>query len=239
MPVAVALETSGRVGSVAFVRDGTVRAVETFAHGLQHAATILPMIDRLCRADSVAPDALDHVHLSIGPGSFTGLRVAVTIAKTLALAAGTKIVAVPSVRVLVENAPPDADHAIIVLDAKRGQVFTARFERVEGRWAEREPAHLDTLAAMLDRSPKPVTLVGEGISYHREAIGGREGVIVSDETLWRARAEVLAALGGERAAGGEFADPLTLTPIYIRLPEAEEKRRLAMGEHVEGMSPPP
>src|SRR5688572_24400197 len=129
MPRALAIETSGRVGSIAVVDDGRVVREEQFPHGLQHAAQIIPIIDQLTKAQGWSPRDVDELYVSVGPGSFTGLRIGVTLAKTMALATGVKLVAVPTVRVLVENAPAEARHVIIVLDAKREQIFTARFER--------------------------------------------------------------------------------------------------------------
>jgi tRNA threonylcarbamoyladenosine biosynthesis protein TsaB len=223
MPRAVAIETSGRVGSVALVEDERVIDEETFAHGLKHAATIVPMIDRLTRARGWRARDVEHLYLSHGPGSFTGLRIGITLAKTLALATQVKLVAVPSVRVLVENAPPEARNVIIVLDAKREQIFTGRFERQGEDWIEREPAHLDSLTAMLDRAARPVHLLGEGVPYHRQFIPADPQIVVCGESTWRARAGAVARLGIEMASRGEFADPFTLTPLYIRRPEAEEK----------------
>jgi tRNA threonylcarbamoyladenosine biosynthesis protein TsaB len=222
--IALAIETSARVGSIAAVEDGHVVAEEQFEHGLQHAAQIVPIIDRLCRARGWSPRDVEELYVSAGPGSFTGLRIGITLAKTLALASGVKLVAVPSVRVLVENAPADARHVIIVLDAKREQIFTARFERGTDGWIEREPTQLSSLIEMLDRSPRPVHLLGEGIPYHERFIAkGASDVIVTPIELWRPRAGVVAMLGEVMARKGEYADPDRLTPIYIRKPEAEEK----------------
>ncbi len=218
----LALETSGRVGSVALMEDGKLLAAEYFPHGLQHAARILVVIDSLCTRLGWKPGDLHEIYVSIGPGSFTGLRIGVTLAKTLALATGVKIVAVPSALVLVRNAPPEARHVIVVLDAKRGQIFTGRFERTDEGWAEREAAHLDTLIAMLERSPRPVYLIGEGLPYHETSIND-PGVLRTDKEVWRARAEMVAEVGWAMARRGEFADPLRLIPFYVRLPEAEEK----------------
>jgi tRNA threonylcarbamoyladenosine biosynthesis protein TsaB len=190
------------------------------------------MIDRLTRGRGWSPTQIDHVYVSAGPGSFTGLRIGITLAKTLALATGCKIVAVPSALVLLANADDHAREVLIVLDAKRGQIFTARFARVDATssWAEVEAAHLDTLAAMLSRAARPVHLIGEGIPYHLSAIPDSPDVIVTDESLWRARAQAVAAIGSELARDGQFTDPLKLTPIYVRLPEAEEKRLIAEGK---------
>jgi tRNA threonylcarbamoyladenosine biosynthesis protein TsaB len=223
MARAIAIETSGRVGSIALWRDKGVLSEQTFPHGLKHAAEIIPIIDTLCRAQGWGPKDVQEVYLSAGPGSFTGLRIAVTLAKTMALATGVKLVAVPSVRVLAENAPAGAKHLLIVLDAKRDQIYTARFERVEGRWVEREGAHLDRLAEAIERAPRPVHLLGEGLPYHEKFVPKEDGVIVCGEENWRARASVVAELGAAMAARGEYADPDRLTPIYIRPPEAQEK----------------
>src|SRR6185295_16068647 len=111
----------------------------------------------------------------------------------------------------------------IVLDAKRGQIFTARFTNSAGQAQTSEPARLDTLADMLNRSPRPVHLIGEGIPYHRQAIPDESDIIITPEELWRARASVVAKIGLRLAREGQFADPDKLIPLYIRRPEAAEK----------------
>jgi tRNA threonylcarbamoyladenosine biosynthesis protein TsaB len=222
---ALAIETSARTGSIAAVENGNVVVEQQFEHGLQHAAQIIPIIDRLCRARGWSPTDLNELYVSAGPGSFTGLRIGITLAKTMALATRVKLVAVPTVRVLVENAPPEARHVVLVLDAKREQIFTARFERDEqGGWVECEPAHLDSLVAMLERAPRPVHLLGEGIPYHEKFLPQADSrVIVTPTELWRPRARVVAEIGGQLARAGQFSDPDRFAPIYIRKPEAEEK----------------
>jgi tRNA threonylcarbamoyladenosine biosynthesis protein TsaB len=220
---ALAIETSGRVGSVALIQDGGVIAEETFAHGLQNAAQILPIIDRLCRARGWTAADLREIYVSTGPGSFTGLRIGITLAKTLAMANGARVVAVPSTRALALNAPADAQNLIIVLDAKRGQIYTASFRRTAEGWESVEPAHLDTLANIAERTPRPVHLLGEGIPYHRAWLTGDASVYVTGEELWRARASAVAEVGMAMAAAGQFSEADALTPIYIRPPEAEEK----------------
>ncbi len=221
---ALAIETSGGSGSIALLVGKTVVSEEMFPHGLKHAAELLPTINRMMRTRGWSPVDLGILYVSEGPGSFTGLRIGITLAKTLTLATRVKLVAVPTLQVLARNAPPDAGHVIIVLDAKRDQIFTARYERVGSNLVEREPAHLDTLAGMLDRAPRPVCLLGEGLPFHTKLMpAGDERISIAPEDCWRARATVVAEIGIELAAEGRFADPDRLIPLYIRKPEAEEK----------------
>lgn len=220
----LAIETSSRIGSVALSLDGRALAEETFEHGLQHAARIVPAIDQLCRRLAWNSADLRQIYVSAGPGSFTGLRIGITLAKTLAFVSGARLVAAPTVRVLVENAPAEARHVIIVIDAKRDQIFTASFDRHADGWLQREPAHLDLLSAMLARAPRPVHLLGQGIPAHRKFIAAADTQVhLCDESTWRPRAEVVAQLGWRMALDGQFSDPLQLSPIYIRQPEAQEK----------------
>lgn len=221
---ALAIETSSRIGSVALADDGKTIAQETFPHGLQHAARIIPAIDTLCRQLGWTSGDLKEIYVSAGPGSFTGLRIGITLAKTLAFATGAKLVAVPSVRVLVENSPPDAKNVIVVLDAKRDQIFTASFHRSAKDWTESTSAHLGTLAEMLAKTPRPVYLIGEGIPYHRRFIPPNDpGIHLTDESTWRPQASVVANLGRQMARAGKLTEAMELRPIYIRKPEAEEK----------------
>ncbi|HWE03907.1 MAG TPA: tRNA (adenosine(37)-N6)-threonylcarbamoyltransferase complex dimerization subunit type 1 TsaB [Tepidisphaeraceae bacterium] len=232
MPRGLVIETSGRLGSIAITEAGRVIAEDSFAHGLKHAAEMVPRIDALLKAAGWLPADVREIYVSAGPGSFTGLRIGITLAKTLAFATGAKIVAVPSAEVLARNAPSEAQNVLIVLDAKRDQIFTARLHRDDPRatWKIVEPAHLDTLPAMLSRAPRPVHLIGEGISFHEKFLDRADSsVIVTSEDLWRPRPQAVAAIGFDLAREQLFTPLDSLTPIYIRKPEAEEKYEAAAG----------
>ncbi|MGD0541070.1 MAG: tRNA (adenosine(37)-N6)-threonylcarbamoyltransferase complex dimerization subunit type 1 TsaB [Tepidisphaeraceae bacterium] len=221
---ALAIETSGNIGSVALAQDGKTLLDDTFPHGLQHAARIIPAIDALCKKLNWTSADLDEIYVSAGPGSFTGLRIGITMAKTLAMVTGSKLVSVPSVRVLAENAPADAKNVVIVLDAKRDQIFTAVFARSTAGWTQLHPAQLSSLTEILSKCPRPVHLIGEGIPYHRKFIPASDsGIHIADESLWRPQARIVAKIGWQMAREGNFTDALAVRPIYIRRPEAEEK----------------
>ena len=224
MPIrALALETTSRRAEVALVEDGAAVATDSFSAGLKHTADLLPMIDRLCRSRKWSPRDIEHIYVSAGPGGFTGTRTGIAFAKTFAFARGAKVVAVPTPLVLVENAPPEAPDALVVIDARRGKAWVQQFRRVEGAWTIAAEPRLDGLAEILNLVPRPIWLVGEGVAYHAAAIDATDAQIhmVADHAP---QVGHLARIGWSFAQHGRFTDPFDLVPIYMRRPEAEEKR---------------
>lgn len=255
----LAIETSSRVGSVALASGSELLGRTTFTAPMQHSAEIMPAIVELLRRSSHNPSDLEQVHVSIGPGSFTGLRIAVAAAKAMHLANGARIVAVDSLDAIatnVKDAPFDEAFQSIsqessvpcrlaaLLDAKRGQFFTAVYEyqredhepqpedaadspdyRIPapagGWWRKAMPDCLLTADELLDRfatPDHPLLVAGDGLLYHQDRFQGRAARIL-DERYWSPRAESIHLLGCRKAATGRFADPLTLVPFYLRGPE--------------------
>ncbi len=228
----VALETSGRMGSVAVGLGPQLLAEKQFTAGMNHAIELMPTIRELTLAQGWQPRQIQQVYLSIGPGSFTGLRIAVMVARSLAQAIGCRVVPVSTLDVLAQNAPSQAGHLAVILDAKRGQVYAARYRRGEtaavgtGGWQCAVGPILTSPEEFVRQSPKPLYVLGEGIDYHRSAL--RAGVNSGDELIelgretWTARAAAVHQLGWAMARRGAFADVASLVPLYIRLPEAQE-----------------
>ncbi len=110
----LAVETSGIIGSVALAHGPQLLGQQYFTARLRHASELLPTIDHLCRQYNITPRDINHVYISAGPGSFTGIRIAVTFAKVMAFAWPIKIVAVPSLESLALNITiPDITRANI------------------------------------------------------------------------------------------------------------------------------
>ncbi len=225
----IAVETSSRVGSVALALDSTLLAQREFSTQTQHARELLPTLAELYAEQDWPAGEVDACYLSIGPGSFTGLRVAVTVARHLALARGAKIVAVPTLAVIAANAlqmsscdeSKTASPLVVVLDAKRGQVFAGAFEHEAGRYhAIVEPCLADPLEFLAQFGGK-VWVTGEGVDFHQDAMS-RSGARVIDRSLWTPRASSVHAIGWRMALEGRFTPPRELTPFYLRRPEAEE-----------------
>lgn len=222
----IAIETSGRIGSIALSKGPELIETAIFSAELRHAVELLPAIDSICRRHEIAPAELAEVYVSGGPGSFTGLRLGITVARTLVWAGRGRVraVRVPTLDVIAQNclqASPPPSNLVVLLDAKRQRVYAAAFV-LDGPGYRRitEPAEWDPeeLAATL---PAGCAAVGEGIAYHQPAVE-RAGLTILPEELNRPRAEVVQALGSARSAAGEYDDLASLVPIYVRRPEAEE-----------------
>ncbi len=223
-PPTIAVETSCRQGSVAVGFGPEAVADESFATNREHARELLPAVDRLCRRADLTPGRIERCFISIGPGSFTGLRVAVAFARHLALATAARIVAVPTLEVIAANCaaldPPPTNLAVI-LDAKRRQVYAAVFELDgEGYQVAVEPTVVDP-ASLFAGAPRRMSVSGVGIEYHRQSVDAA-GVAVVDQSLWTPTAATVLRLGHARAARDDFTPPESLVPLYLRRPEAEE-----------------
>lgn len=223
--VSLAIETSGKVGSVAVARGARVVAGDSFSTLQQHGVELLPTVDRLCRGAGVRPADVQHVYASGGPGSFTGVRIGLTFAKALAFARGASVVRVPSLEVIAQNAldsPARPARVAVILDAKRGHVYAAHFDLEAGRYVPRdEPAERDPAVYLAQLGP--IGVLGEGVPLHRAVVEQCANTTILGEQFHSARATVVHAIGRRMAQDGEFCSLDNLIPIYIRAPEAEEK----------------
>lgn len=217
--ISIAMETSCRAGGLALaVGDELLGAARFDAAARQTTQLICRMRDLLAGA-SVEPERLDHIYVSSGPGSFTGLRIGMTVARTMAqMLPRLKCVAVPTVRAIAQNAAPlDWQHLAVVLAVKRSTVYAALFERDGGGIIPAGPGAVVPIEAFLAEMPRPIMLIGEGLDYLQPP---RDGVYCADRALWLPTAEGVWAVGRTLAAKGEFRRYNELLPNYARDPEA-------------------
>ncbi len=222
-PRIIAIETSSASGSVALALGPRLLAERSFSTQTQHARELIPTLAKLYAELGWPIGQKNECYLSIGPGSFTGLRVGVTFARHLALATGAKLCAVQTLDVIAANAlemnsPPT--RLAVILDAKRGQVFGATFALTdEGYCRDGQPRLIEPVELL--KTGESLSVIGEGIDYHRAAVEG-SGATIVDRALWTPRAANVHRLGWALSRAGRFTPPHELTPLYIRRPEAEE-----------------
>ena len=218
--IVLAIETSQRKGGVALRDAAGVAHVEWVAANLRHDDALLPAIDRLYRRVGLEPEATDAVGVSIGPGGFTGLRIAVSTAKMLGEALGCALVAVPSALVAA-GSYQGAGPIIVALASKADTCWVTRIERVGDRWVPADDGRLADVRSLELRDIK--ALIGDDFlpSGFRDACSAAKVAIIDpkfDPSACLAATE-------QRLKQGDTTDPLGLGPRYPRRPEAVVKWR--------------
>jgi tRNA threonylcarbamoyladenosine biosynthesis protein TsaB len=219
----LALETSGAVGSAAVrLPDGTILE-RVFPEGTTHGTGLFPACQAVLAEAGRTIGQVEVVGVSLGPGSFTGLRVGVAAAKGLVFALGCDLVGVSTLDVLAHNAPAAAEGRIVpVLDARRGHVHAALYSRDPDaiiRHSEDLVLPPDRLAARLE---PPLTLLGDGVSRYPDVLAGLGSVL--PEEAWRARAAVVAEIAARDHAAGRRDAVHEAEPLYRRISSPEAKR---------------
>ncbi len=230
--ISMAVDTSGRFGSVALGRGDQLLVCRTFSGMMRHSAELFTTIQTLLAEVGEHIHQIREVYITAGPGSFTGLRIGVTLAKMLHFACRTKIVALSTLDVLAENVldymqdeTVESRRVATVLDAKRGQFFVAIYD-----WRGATPhkilpdclVNADEFVKQYADPENPIQLLGEGLYYYKDRFQS-SGVEILDSKYWYPHAQHLYRLGRNHALLGHFADPVNLIPHYIRGPDAVEK----------------
>lgn len=186
----------------------------------------MPQIERLFLLAGVLPAEVEGLAVSIGPGSFTGLRIGLTTAKTLAYAWGKKIVGVPTLEALAYSCPCADGWVSAMLDAQKGRVYLATYRWQSGALHEVRPVKIvaaeQAFSELLELTG-PVMVVGESVREYAELVAAANGqIIAAPEQSLMPRAAAVGMLGFSRWQQGLAIPPVELNPLYVRRAEAEE-----------------
>jgi tRNA threonylcarbamoyladenosine biosynthesis protein TsaB len=219
----LAIETSGLPGSIALCR-GPERLVEAILDEAprRHAQMLVSEIGRRLQETGHSVRDLQAVAVSIGPGSFTGLRVGVVCAKTLAYAVGCRLAAVDTLRAIAANAPEGVDCVHVISDALRGDAYVATYRLSAGLWTAEQSASIVAARAWLSERSPGDTISGPGLAKYGQFVPAECRQLPPEN--WIPQARVVAQLGLEQLARGDAADCATLEPFYLRRSAAEERR---------------
>lgn len=231
-PVILSVDTSGMCGTIALRRDGKpVAERELEQSRRRHAQTLISEIQQLLKANQLAPNDVELVAVSHGPGSFTGLRVGIVFAKTFSYVVGCPIVAVDTLQAVAAAVTGEAFRDVtelhVVSDAQREQLFVSRFQRQPDEWWKSAgPIEIVDYEAWCDeaagKASAAFAVSGTGLPKVVDDLAS--SVCRVPEDMWIPRAAQVAALAERQAEAGQFADPFELEPFYLRKSSAEEKR---------------
>lgn len=224
----LALESSATAASVALCQEEALIA-QTFLHtGLTHSQTLLPMVQRLLQDCGLKPRDLDLIAVAAGPGSFTGLRIGVAAAKGLAWAAELPCAGCSTLEAMAWNAAGFSGQVCAAMDARRHQIYNARFQ-VDGTRPHRltpdRAIALDDLIAELKGTHVPQLVIGDGAQLCYDALTAA-GIpaLLAPPNLRLQSAWGVARQALELARTGQTVSAAALVPVYHRLSQAERER---------------
>jgi tRNA threonylcarbamoyladenosine biosynthesis protein TsaB len=219
--VTLALDTSHPTGSVSLARDGALLGTETFAAPSSHLVALGQCTNRVLGAAGLTPRQLDRVAVVTGPGSFTGLRIGLSFAKGLHASTGAEMVAMGALRLLALPQLEKANRVCAMIDARRGEVYAAIYDRDRELVAPGAVAP-DEWLAKLELAPE--VFVGTGALAYSEMIRDvfPDAAIAGSDAAFPSTAH-LATIAHRLPALDEPA-VRSLEPLYIRPSGAEQKR---------------
>ncbi len=232
------LDTATWFTSVGLVRDGGILAEESRRVQTGHADVLLPLVRRLVSRSGIGLTELDGIGVSIGPGSFSGLRVGLNTAKGLCYALGLALVGVSTLEALAATVYDWQGRMCVLLDARRKEVYAAVFVRDQHRRLRRLTPDMVLAPNELGAHISPPCLfLGDGAEAYRGLIQDRYGDAAQSLSWARCHPSgiAVARLALPRLEAGESDDVGKLVPRYVRLSEAERKRRGARKRRPSGL----
>ena len=229
----LAFESTAKAASAALVRDGKLLSQYSQCSGLTHSRTLLPMGEDMLKNAELTLQDVDLIAVAHGPGSFTGVRIGVSMVKGLAWAADKPCVGVSTLEAMAWHGLAAGGLICPVMDARRSQVYNALFRMEDGRpvrLTEDRPIALTELAEELRAYKERVFLVGDGaeLSFRTLSELGLPCVLAPENLrMQSAWGVAMAALDKEPGS----AD--SLLPVYLRLSQAERERQERLGREKE------
>ncbi|ACL75178.1 tRNA (adenosine(37)-N6)-threonylcarbamoyltransferase complex dimerization subunit type 1 TsaB [Ruminiclostridium cellulolyticum] len=225
----LAVDTSTNVASAAILEDEVIIGEYNCNRGKTHSQRLMPMVQHLMETAGLTVSDIDAFSASIGPGSFTGLRIGVTTIKAMAFAAEKPVISVHTLDALAYNIPFAENLVCPMIDARNNQVFTAIYRFIGGK-LERLTEYLgipvtelaDTLRVMDGK----ITFLGDACSMHKEyfehELGDRVRIASANTAL--AKASSVAILAGKAYREGKLESYYDMVPFYLRKSQAERER---------------
>jgi tRNA threonylcarbamoyladenosine biosynthesis protein TsaB len=217
----LAVDTTTARGSLAVVTEEGVAAQSRSTSREGHSRWLFEAVDAALEELGLEAGELDAFAVTVGPGSFTGLRVGMSSVQGLALATGRPCVGVASLDILGRAAAGRAETVVALVDAQRGEVYAGVFDREGRRRGEHRVGRVEALVADLEGD---VAFVGDGALLYRAEIEALvPGASLPEVDLFLAAGVGRAALETLRAGGG--CAPGELRPLYLRAPHLRTPRR--------------
>lgn len=226
--ILLAIDTSGPVAGVAIMRDDELIYEARTINGKTHSLNLMPLIDEAYKHTDIAAQDTDCFAVTVGPGSFTGVRIGVSCVKSLAHVLDKPCIAVDALEALAAGAQPYDGVICPIQDARAGQVYGAIFQGDSlARLTEDTPLAIADYCELIAQTGQSALFVGDGVKPHRQAIAallGDRAVFAPTHSIHLRPSAVACLAMRDRS---KVVDYRSLSPLYLRPPQAERQRNLA------------
>jgi tRNA threonylcarbamoyladenosine biosynthesis protein TsaB len=223
----LSLDTTTRFGSVGLVEGRKLLAEVNYLSPFNHSRQVFEALEALFKITGKKINEVDGLAVAAGPGSFTGIRIGLSLAKSLSLASDRPVAAVSALNALAMKLLwPGVKIIAPVIDARKGEIFACLYQAKKSGWQEIVPAGAyepETFLAMI-AVEQPVYFIGTGVDVYLPLIQTKLGkrAVITERSYYLA-AEI-GLLGEALLAQGKGLKPEEVEPIYYRLSQAEEKK---------------
>jgi len=216
----IGIDTSSHVGSVSVIEDNRLLGECLLNSGPVHSENITSSIDWLLRTLYIRRDELQGIAVSIGPGSFTSLRVGVVTAKFFAYALNLQIIGVSSLEVLASNVPCTDKKICTLIDAKQNEVYSSVFKYHNGTVKRIKGETIQTIENLCKSLNEKTIFVGDAVPVYKDILNKHMGdlTIIAGESFNNPKSSHCAFIGYSKLKEGIEDDPMTLTPNYFKRP---------------------
>jgi tRNA threonylcarbamoyladenosine biosynthesis protein TsaB len=219
----LAIDSSNLVMGVAVTEEQKVLSELITNNKKNHSERLMPALAQMVQAAGLKPSELDRIVVAEGPGSYTGLRIGITIAKTMAWTLKKELVGVSSLEVVAQNGRGFDGYVAPFFDARRGQVFAGLYEQKDGKMVPTVPDRLvlmENWLAELAKRDRPVLFLSNDFDKWGEKLSSEAFAVLGDSTQNLPRPAELARIGATKEPVSNVHHFL---PVYLRLAEAEAK----------------
>lgn len=220
----LALESTALVASVALCEDERLIGEYSLNNGNTHSETLLPMAESLLSLSSVGTDKIDLFACAAGPGSFTGVRIGAATVKGLAFGRNKPCIGVSSLEALAYNSRGFDGLICPCMNARRGQVYNALFDGGGNRLCDDRALAIEELCKELAGKGKRVLVCGDGTGITLDGFCGRVDAVPAPERSRYQSAYAVAQCALAEYRAGKRTSDVELTPVYLRLSQAERMR---------------
>jgi tRNA threonylcarbamoyladenosine biosynthesis protein TsaB len=215
----LAVDTSTAQVGLAVYDGSQVIGEYAWRSSQRHTVELAPAIFELLTRCGLTMDDFRALGVALGPGSFTSLRVGLSLVKGFALARGLPLIGVPTLDVLAASQPLSKLPLLVAIQAGRGRLAAGWYKRLKGSWQAKGPARVVTVKTLMDEVKSPVIVCAELTAEERQTLAGNPEIQLASPAHSVRRPAILAERAWARWQAGDVDDRATLAPIYLHVAE--------------------